>query len=181
MAKQTSKPETEVFDTALAGSDVTPKENVRTQRKQKPGIDPSEQVEVRNNTFGRLVYSSPRMMGYTIVWDAHGDVQLMDYSEVQTMKNAFKRFFVNNWVTIDDPDVVEALGVSGFYKESVNGSNINELFSMSPSVIRKRVSAMNDGLKATVRAAAKQAVDDGILDSMKRIKALEESLDCSLM
>ena len=78
MAKQTSKPETEVFDTALAEADAAPKESARAQRRQKPKIDPTDQVEVRNNTFGRLVYSSPRMMGYTIVWDAHGDVQLMD-------------------------------------------------------------------------------------------------------
>ena len=180
MAKQTSKPETEAAETAAA-EPVAQEPTPRPARKTRPKIDPAEQVEVRNNTVGRLVYSSPRMMGYTIVWDSHGDVQPMDYAEVQTMKNAHKRFFQDNWVTIDDPDIIQALGISGLYKNAVDRNDIKALFGMSPNVIRKRVSAMSDGMKSTVRSAAKLAVDNGTLDSVQRIRALEEALDCSLM
>ena len=167
MAKQTSKPETNAVEAAAAET-VQPETASRPARKTRPKIDPTEQIEVRNNTVGRLVYSSPRMMGYTIVWDSHGDVQLMDFAEVQTMKNAHKRFFQDNWITIDDPDVIQALGISNLYKNAVNGNDIKALFEMSPNVIRKR-------------SAAKLAIDNGTLDSVQRIRVLEEALDCSLM
>lgn len=180
MAKQTSKPETNAVEAAAAET-VQPETASRPARKTRPKIDPTEQIEVRNNTVGRLVYSSPRMMGYTIVWDSHGDVQLMDFAEVQTMKNAHKRFFQDNWITIDDPDVIQALGISNLYKNAVNGNDIKALFEMNPNVIRKRVAAMNDGMKSTVRSAAKLAIDNGTLDSVQRIRVLEEALDCSLM
>ena len=97
------------------------------------------------------------------------------------MKNAHKRFFQDNWITIDDPDVIQALGISNLYKNAVNGNDIKALFEMSPNVIRKRVAAMNDGMKSTVRSAAKLAIDNGTLDSVQRIRVLEEALDCSLM
>lgn len=180
MAKQTSKPENEAVE-SVASETVQPEVPSRPARKSRPKIDPAEQVEVRNNTVGRLVYSSPRMMGYTIVWDSHGDVQLMDFAEVQTMKNAHKRFFQDNWVTIDDPDVIQALGISGLYKNAANRDDIKALFGMNPNVIRKRVATMSDGMKSTVRSAAKLAIDNGTLDSVQRIRALEEALDCSLM
>lgn len=150
-------------------------------KKQREQIDPHTLVEVKNNTAGKVVYVSPRMMGYKICWHDFGDTELMEYSELMTMRNSARRFFEDNLIWIEDEEVRDALGVSKYYKDAVSTSNLDDLFKMSADTIRQKIALMSESNKNAVAQRAQSLIDSGVLDSVKKIRAVEESLDVKLV
>lgn len=153
----------------------------KAQPQKRAQIDPTTLVEVKNNTAGRLVYASPRMMGYKIYWNEFGDTELMEYSELMTMRNSARRFFEDNLIWIDDETVREALNVTKYYKDAVSTRNLDDLFRMSVDVIKQKISLMSDSNKNAVAQRAQSAINSGKLDSVKKIRAIEEALDIKLV
>ena len=68
-------------------------------------------VECKNGTHGNLFYASTRNPGYTVEWTEFGEVQEMDYAELLVMRGSQPRFFRDNWILIEDANVLRKLGV----------------------------------------------------------------------
>lgn len=155
---------------------VTKKQEYRV----KKNLDPNMIITVRNGFQGKLVYVSQRTKE-RFVWDSFGDEQDMDLQELKNAKNASKAFFENNWFLIDDPEIIEYLGVTQYYKYALNFDSFNDLFASSPEEIKEIVSRLSTGQKKSVAYRAKQLIADEIIDSIKVISALEESLSIELI
>lgn len=159
-------------------------ESVKTkpakESKKEREFKPDDIILVKNNVMGPLNYESTRRDGFSISWDHFGDGENMPFSELQTMRNTQRRFFEEQWVYIEDADVIRALGVEKWYKNMLTSENFDTLFKMSPEEIISRVEIMSPSMKENVRHRALQLIRQGKLDSMKRIRALNKSLDCDL-
>lgn len=149
----------------------------KTAVRKANKIDPDDYVTVRSNVMGILTYISSRQMGYNVTWEQFGDEEEIKFGELQAMRNSQRRFFVDNWVYIDDPEVLKALGVEKYYTNAVNADNVDLLFAAAPEHIEKRVSAMSGSMKDTVKRLALEKYHSGELDSIKKIRALERALD----
>lgn len=154
---------------------------VAPAKKQREQIDPHTLVEVKNNTAGRVVYVSPRMMGYKIYWYEFGDTELMEYSELMTMRNSARRFFEDNLIWIEDEAIRDALGVSKYYKDAVSTSNLDDLFTMSTDKIKQKIALMSETNKNAVAQRAQALIDSGKLDSIKKIRVVEEAIGTKLV
>lgn len=143
-------------------------------------LDPNMFVSVRNGFNGMLVYRSPRTHE-VFVWNEFGNEQDMELSELKNAKNTAKVFFENNWFLIDDPEVLEYLGVARYYRNALTYDNFDELFEMSPDEITARIKLLSDGQKASVRYRARQLIEEGVIDSLKVIDAIEKSLGVELI
>lgn len=157
--------------------------NSATENKQyrvKRNLDPNMVVTVKNGTQGVLIYKSKRT-GERFEWSAFGDEQEMDLQELKNAKNSSKAFFVNNWFLIDDPEVLDYLGVSQYYKYALNFTSFDELFERDANEIKETVSQLSNGQKKSVAYRAKQLIADGVIDSIKVIAALEDSLSIELI
>lgn len=157
-------------------SDVAPKKQYRV----KKNLDPNMIVTVRNGFHGRLIYKSKRT-NEKFEWDSFGDEQDMDLQELKNAKNSSKSFFENNWFLIDDPEVIEYLGVTNYYKNSLKYDSFDELFTKSSEEISNIISKLPSGQKKSVAYRAKQLITDGVIDSIKVITALEKSLSIELI
>ncbi len=164
--------------TAVAESEVVPAE--KQTYKVKKDLSPNMVVTVKNGFNGTLVYKSKRT-GEVFVWDAFGSEQEMELQDLKAAKNTCKAFFINNWFLFDDPEVVEWLGMSQYYKHALNTDSFNDLFTSSPDKIREMVAKLSDGQKKTAAFRAKQLIQEGEIDSIKIINALEESLSVELI
>lgn len=148
--------------------------------KVKKDLSPNMVVTVKNGFNGTLVYKSKRT-GELFVWDSFGSEQEMELQDLKSAKNTYKAFFINNWFLFDDPEVVEWLGMSQYYKHALNTESFNELFTKTPEEIKKTVSELSPGQKKSAAFRAKQLIQDGEIDSIKIINALEESLCVDLI
>lgn len=152
----------------------------KTEYKVKKDLDPHMYVTVKNGFNGTLVYKSKRT-GELFVWNDFGDEQEMELFELKTAKNTSKTFFVNNWFLFDDPEIIEWLGMSQYYKRSLNSASFDKLFELQPDEIERTIKDMPAGQRKSVAFRAKQLIADGKIDSMRVIAALEKSLSVELI
>ena len=152
-------------------------------KKSKPKakkLDPHEYVTVRNGFQGSLVYISPRT-GERFYWDRFGDEQEIELQDLRSARSSSRKFFENNWFLIDDPEVIDYLGVEKYYKNSLSLDGFEELFSMSADEIVNAVTKLSDGQKRAVGYLAKQKIDEGTVDSISLINKLEKLLGIALI
>lgn len=146
----------------------------------KKNLDPNMIVAVKNGFQGRLIYKSKRT-NERFEWETFGDEQDMDLQELKNARNSSKAFFINNWFLIDDPEVLDYLGVSQYYKYALNFKSFDNLFEKTPSEIKETIDRLSVGQRKSVAYRAKELIADGVIDSIKVINALEESLSTELI
>lgn len=174
-------------ETPKAAETVIPAENTSAAAPEekhsyrvKRDLDPNMFVVVKNGFNGTLVYKS-RKTGERFIWEAFGDEQEMELSELKSARNASKAFFVNNWFLIDDPEVIDWLGMTQYYKHALNSGTFDDIFTKSPEEIAAIVSEMSSGQRKTLAFRAKQMIAEGKVDSIRVITALEDSLSVELI
>lgn len=163
-------PETEHAAEPAAEAAAEPKAEV---------IDENQYVMVRNGFHGTLVYISQRTKEQ-FDWPEYGDEQEMELRELKSAKASQKAFFVNNWFMLDDW-VIKYLGVESYYKHTVNQHELNELLRSAPDKIVSEISMMNDGQKTSLGFRVREMVQNGEIDSLRVITALEEALGIELI
>lgn len=146
----------------------------------KKNLDPNMIITVRNGFQGHLIYKSRRTQE-RFEWTKFGDEQDMDLQELKNARNSSKAFFENNWFLIDDPEILEYLGVAQYYKYALNFDSFDDLFTKEPEEIRRTISKLSVGQKKSVAYRAKQLISEGVIDSIKVITALEDSLSIELI
>lgn len=148
--------------------------------KVKPDIPLTAEVVVTNGYHGRLVYKG-RKSGEHLEWENFGDEQIMELKELKDARASQKKFFTANWWLIDNPDIIEFLNASEFYKYAVNAENYDDIFKKPVEEIEAIVSELTDGQKKSMAYRAIELINSGKLDSRKTIDALKNSLGFELI
>ncbi len=180
--KTTAAKKTETKDTVKAEDKIidVEKKPLKT-RKTRRKLPLDMLVEVTNGYAGQLNYVSKKNAGYSIVFDSFGQKDDMELGELVSARNSQKRFFTDNWFLIDDAEVLEYLNVAKFYENSFTAENFDDIFEMSEDEILKVVPTMTTGQKNTLVYRTKQLVEEGELDSLKTIDALEKALETEII
>lgn len=153
----------------------------KKQYRVKRQLDPHTIVTVRNGFDGLLIYKS-RHTGEIFEWAGFGDEQEIELQELRSAKASNDRaFFENNWFIIDDPEVVEFLGIEKYYKNSLKIDEFDALFEMNPDAVIAKVAKLPRGQRMSVAYRARKLIEEGELDSIKLINALEGSLGVELI
>lgn len=138
-------------------------------------------VTVKNNQTSPLLYRS-NDDSTLLEWDEFGSEEYMTVRELVTMRNSQRRFFEDNWITLDDTDEYTAdelykfLRVDKMYSKILDIWQIEDLFHSKPSEVKAVISTLSKGMKQTIKDFAIKKYKSGALDSKQLIKALEESL-----
>lgn len=143
-------------------------------------------IPVRSNVGGTLYYKSKKT-GYEETWDETGMVIEMEYGELISMRNSQKKFFINNWIVIEDTDdytadeIYKALNVDKYYTSNGLYENIDDIFNFSAKKIEEIVPTLSKAVKETIvtKAYTMMAEEDERLDSKAKVKALEAALGVS--
>lgn len=166
---------------AIATTESTTAKKTRTVKpKVRKTLDPNMYVPVRNGFHGVLVYAD-KYTGEHYRWDEFGDVIDMTVSTLQKVRSSQRRFFSENWFLIDDPEVIDALGVSEYYKNALTLDEFDELFTLDVDAAKERVCLLSDGQKRGVAYSAKQKIESGELSDLNMIRMLEDVLDTELI
>ena len=185
-AKATPVKTEEKEKTVVAGAQptedtYTPEEERHAHYRPKVvELDPSMYVPVRNGFNGKLIYKS-RKTGERYVWERFGEEQDVELRGLRAAKTSYKAFYENNWFLIDDPAVIEYLGVERYYKNALSYEEFDTLFTMKPEEIEKKISGLSAGQKSSLTYRAKQMIGEGGIDSIKVINTLEKALGVELI
>lgn len=164
---------------AASNSGSTTK-NAQTERE----FQPTDLIAVKNGFQGRLIYVSKRQNGVTTIWNEFGDVEYLELAELVSARNTAKTFFSDNQWIIDDPEVLDYLGVAHYYANSLALDEFDKVLTMNANQVEELkniILNLPNGQKRTLSYRAKEKIQNGDIDSRKVIEALEEALGVQLI
>lgn len=156
------------------------KSEVTAAKRATPKFELTDSVLIRNGFHGPLIIKLPKS-GYTIKLQEFGDEDYVEIADLRTLRNSSPKFFKKNWILFDDPDVIDYLHANEFYKSVLTTEEIEGLFDLPEKEMVRELKKLSDGQQSTAMYAAMEKIDAGTLDSIGKIKALEEIFGCKLM
>lgn len=140
------------------------------------------EVPVTSNCTGKLIFVSKKSNGYSVEWAEYGMTEYMEIGELLSMRNTDRRFYEDNWIVIGDTDdytandIYKFLKVDKYYESVYTPDNIDDFFLLSPNDMIKNIARLSTGMKECISVKAQEMINNGILDSNKKIDALSEAL-----
>ena len=174
----------------VAKKTTTKTNNTDNQEVKKKQIKLSDDIYVtlRNNVCGTLYYYNSRT-GDSYEWVKYNDIQDVKIGDLREMKTSQRNFYTKNKFTIIDipelddvlpEDVIKYLGLDQYFKGDLAPDLDEVIYQWSVDDIIKRVPNMSRGSKETLIILCNTYIEDGTLDSRKKISAFETALNCEL-
>ena len=175
------KKQAEEVATESAAPSVSSAQKQSKRRKTLSSLDPNELVELESRVEGKLIYVSTT--GYTIEWSEFGDAHLVPISEIIKMRNEQPAFFRNHWVypiSENNDVIIEALQLDRYYKSLTDLQNFDDLFGYEADQL---IAVLKDApayMKENIARRCEQLVENGELDSVATIDAIEKATGFSV-
>lgn len=149
-------------------------------------IDDGVLVKVKSTYFGKLYFRNKKT-GEAVEWDRAGEIQIMSMGDLRSMKAEQSVFFKNQWVVIlgvadgsdskaTCADIYKALVITKYYENYIEPTDYKAICSLSEQEIAERVAMLSAGGKENLLVALNEYIKNGVLDSVRKIRAFENAL-----
>jgi hypothetical protein len=170
MTKTTSKTE-----------EVKTEEVKKTESKPEPKkFNPNDGIRCRSVTHGILfVDGLATNMKYTFVdYDYETEITYRDLVALVVARN--KAIYNPRIIIMDEDFIAEYPALGKFYKEHFATKNIKEILDMPDYQMKEAISKLPKGAIESLKSIAVNMIVSGEIDSIKRIRALDEAFGTDL-
>lgn len=170
MTKSTSKTE-----------EVKTEEVKQTVSKPEPKkFNPNDGIRCRSVTHGILfVDGLATNMKYTFVdYDYETEITYRDLVALVVARN--KAIYNPRIIIMDEDFIAEYPALGKFYKEHFATKNIKEILDMPDYQMKEAISKLPKGAVESLKSIAVNMIVSGEIDSIKRIRALDEAFGTDL-
>lgn len=137
-------------------------------------FDDDTQIMCRSLTQGGLYMQGARTKEI-YEWPAYGEEIPVKYVDLATAVRTRSVFVFNPYFIIEDEDFInEFPQLVKFYNERFTVKDLRDILDLDVSEMVATIEVLPDGAKESLKAVASQAVKDGAIDSVRKIKALDE-------
>lgn len=143
---------------------------VKTKREFKD----DDKIMCRSITQGGLYMQGIRTKDL-YEWPAYGEVTPVKYVDLATAVRTRSAFVFTPLFIIDDEDFcAEFSQLVKFYNERFTVKDLREILDLDVNDMVDAIETLPEGAKDSLKYVASQAVKDGVIDSIRKIKALDE-------
>lgn len=152
------------------------KETKKTPRKYAP----DDMITCRSVTFGELLMTGKKS-GLLYSWANHGDTTEVEYQDLQALKSTRSSYLFRPRFVVEDEELIEQWG-KDFEKlyESIVNVDVEALFKLTPAQLKSKLKNAPRGVQQAVKNIAGEKILNGSLDSLAKIKAIDEVLGTDL-
>jgi len=147
--------------------------------KARAKLDPSATVCVRSGHDGTVRYRGKD--GSLYIWESLGVEQFMTVAELRYIASAKSRFLSEGWLQVDDPLVIEALQLERFCGNVLTLGEMEGIFDAGVEEIIAKLAKAPAEQRRSVARMARQKILDGSLNRLDAIRAIEDTLNISLI
>ena len=167
---QSRRKTTAVLDTETK-SEVKPVELVKDKKK----FEPNDPVLCRSVCQGAL-FMEGQSTKIMYRFDDYGSEVGIEYRDLVSEVRSNNSSFVYNpmFVVVDEDFIEEFPALKKFYEKHYSVADLRGILKLSPEEMIEEIKALPKGAAEQLKFIASAMISDGTLDSMKRIKALEE-------
>lgn len=143
------------------------------QEKPKKKFDSDEGVICRSVTVGGLSMPGVKS-GNHYRWTEYGDTTEVEYKDLASLVRSKSQYIFNPYFVIEDEDfIAEFPQLKQFYDESYTIEDLEALLALSVNDMVANIETLPNGAKETLKNIASTQIGNGKLDSVKKIKALD--------
>lgn len=152
----------------------------KTVTKAPKKYAPDELVPCRSVTYGELLLTGTKSkMLYT--WANYGDITEMEFQDLQALRSTKSSYLFKPRFIIEDIELIEQWGgeLEKMYKDIVN-MDVEDMFKLPLAQFKSKLKKAPAGVQQAVKNVAGEKILNDSLDSLAKIKAIDEVLGTDL-
>ena len=170
--KEIVSEEIEIVDEAKSAK----KAAVKTPRKYAP----DDMIACRSITFGELLLTGTKSK-LLYSWANYGDVTEVEFQDLQALKSTRSSYLFKPRFIIEDEELADQWGkdLGDMYKNIVD-VDVEDLFTLPVNQFKSKLKKAPKGVQQAVKNIAGEKILNGSLDSLAKIKAIDDILGTDL-
>jgi hypothetical protein len=148
----------------------------KTPRKYAP----DDLIPCRSVTYGELLLSAPKSK-LMYVWANYNDVTEVEFQDLQALKSTRSNYLFRPRIVIEDEELVEqwSKDFKDMYSK-ITHVDVEEIFDLPLGKFKTALKNAPKGVQQAVKNIAGEKIMNGSLDSLAKIKAIDEILGTDL-
>ena len=141
---------------------------------------PDDMITCRSVTFGELLMTGKKS-GLLYSWANHGDTTEVEYQDLQALKSTRSSYLFRPRFVVEDEELVAQWGkdFEKLYQDIVD-VDVEDLFRLPVAQLKSKLKKAPRGVQQAVKNIAGEKILNGTLDSLAKIKAIDEVLGTDL-
>lgn len=141
---------------------------------------PDDMITCRSVTFGELLMTGKKS-GLLYSWANHGDTTEVEFQDLQALKSTRSSYLFRPRFVVEDEELVAQWGkdFENLY-QSIVDVDVEALFRLPVAQLRSKLKKAPRGVQQAVKNIAGEKILNGTLDSLAKIKAIDEVLGTDL-
>lgn len=167
----------EVVEDAASTKQESKKAPAKVARKYAQ----DDMITCRSITYGELLLTGKKSK-LLYSWSNYGDTTEVEYQDLQALKSTKSSYLYKPRFVIEDEELVEQFGKDfvNMYENIIN-VDVDDIFKLPLNQFKSRLKKAPNGVQQAVKNIAGEKIMNGSLDSLAKIKAIDEILDTDLM
>ena len=148
----------------------------KTPRKYAP----DDLIPCRSVTYGELLLSAPKSK-LMYVWANYNDVTEVEFQDLQALKSTRSNYLFRPRIIIEDEELVEqwSKDFKDMYSK-ITHVDVEEIFDLPLGKFKTALKNAPKGVQQAVKNIAGEKIMNGSLDSLAKIKAIDDILGTDL-
>ena len=150
------------------------------KKKEKKRFQQTDLIMCRSVTNGGLFLEGSKTK-QLYQWNDYGDETEVEYRDLVAEVRVHSNFIFTPWFIIEDSDFVEEFPqLKEFYAKYLDVKDLRKIMELPISQMAKRISELPQGAKDSVKTLAASMVSSGAIDSVSKIKKLDEIFETDM-
>ena len=146
-------------------------------------FEPEDDVNCVSVTAGELIMIGKKT-GNLYRWSNYGDTTMIEFQDLKAeIRNSNSKYIYSPLFMIEDEDVLELpefANVAKSYEHAISIEEIDDFFNLPLQQFSSTLKTLPVGIKNTIKSIAVDKLESGSLDSLNKIKVLDEILGTEL-
>lgn len=141
---------------------------------------PDDMITCRSITYGELLLTGTKSK-LLYSWANYGDTTDVEFQDLQALKSTRSSYLFRPRFVIEDEELAEqwSKDLGDMYKEIVH-VDVEDLFKLPLNQFKAKLKKAPKGVQQAVKNIAGEKIMNGSLDSLSKIKAIDEILGTDL-
>lgn len=155
-------------------------ETVKTEKKAKKKFEQTDYIRCRSVVSGGL-YLEGFKSKQVYAWTEYGDETEVEYRDLVSEVRQRSEFVFGPRFIVEDDDFIEEFPqLKQFYNQYYSVSELGSILDLPINQMAKKIEELPKGAKETMRTLAASRISSGLIDSVSKIKKLDEIFNTDL-
>lgn len=133
-----------------------------------------DEIPCKSMTLGTLIMTGIKSKE-DYIWSGYGDITDVQYQDLTALVNRQSEYIFSPYFVIEDEDFIEEFPkLKTFYENQITTSDLEDILALNERDMIKAINNLPIKAKETLKSIAGIQVSSGAIDSISKIRALDE-------